>query len=140
MVITDAIAFIPTLATAVKKIHDTKLQAELMETILKIQTQLYDAREQQESLQKQLDALRDIKAQRATLVLKNNAYWKGDTPYCIGCLDGNDKLVALTRRDVDLALGVCSVCNAQYWDVYEVKQPPPQRPRPKSRRDQFLDT
>ena len=139
MAIAEALASIPTLFTAVKKIHDTKLQAELMGAILKMQEQLYEAREQQERLQKQLDNLRDIKAQRATLVLKNNAYWKDDTPYCIGCFDGNDRLVPLIR-ELDISGGDCPVCKTMYPDVFEANPRPAQGPRPKSRHDQFLDT
>lgn len=100
----------------------------------------YPSKKKLERLQKELDDLRDVKALRDTLEHKGNAYWKDDAPHCTGCFDVKGKLVRLSRRGLESSRGDCPVCKTTYRDVYEVKPPPPQRPRPKSRRDQFLDT
>lgn len=119
MSIADVIAVVKNLGAAARKVHDAKLQAELMEKINEIQAQL------------------SIEAQRTKFEHKGNAYWKDDTPYCIGCFEDKGKQVPLIRRGLDTPRGDCPVCKAMYPDVFEANPRPAQRSRPKSRRDQW---
>lgn len=98
-----------------------RARSELVDRILGLQAAVQSLQEENRALKEQLRTLQDKRESIKHLTLKGNAYWKGDTAYCINCVQGG---VPRTLTKGNNGTANCPHCRRNYLDVFERESPP----------------